>query len=676
LRVTGSLAHRRRVHFPDRPEDASAVPAPPVKPLAVALALGFAGPCAALQSEGDLLDLELEALLEVSVASARAEALRDTPVVVSRIDAAEARRYGLRSLAEWLSLLPGVLVQDTAIGTEAVMVRGLVEGFNQKVLFLLDGVPYWQSSHGDVPLAAIPLELVQHVELVRGPGGILFGTNATGGVINVVTRRDADRRIAVAAGSQQRWRGEGYWHHDFERAGGLSLALSANEGPDYDGDFTRRPVPANFPPGTPSDGEVPRGKQQVSAFIAWRGEHGSLRWHGFETGSEGLAAAASLLNTSRLQYEGQQLVAERRQAFGEAHQLQAIVDWTRYTLSIPTDRQLAGVTDGLQTFAEDGDDNQRLRGGLHWQSTLGEERYLQAGVERELRRNGEYQLRNRATGALLAVQMTPGTTGESALYLQGDARFGDWRAVLGLRRVDSDVFDDATLPRGSLLWQVSERQNWRLVYAEGYNAPTPLQRRVQVPPNALRGNPDLLAESVRNLELAWTWQNAGQSWSLTGYRLQVDEAIRRALIPGTTTVTFVNLPPFRRHGLEAEWRIKRERWQTYASAHWLHEGNSDADAFALLAPRWQASAGASWTRGAHQWGASLRHIGRRAAADGLWLANLHYRYEHDDWYLEAGIDNLFGDDQQHADALDLNPARLVAAGPADPGVVLGMGWRF
>ena len=453
------------------------------------------------------------------------------------------------------------------------------------------------------------------------------------------------------------------------------MALSASAGPAYDGAFTRRPVPVNFPPGTPRDGEVPRGKRQVSAFLAWRGETASLRWHGFESSSRGLAAAASLLNTSRLDYTGQQLVAERKQAIGEAHQIQAIVDWTRYSLAIPTERQLAGVTDGLQAFADDGD-NQRLRGGLHWQSTLGDERYLQAGIEHERRRNGEYQLGNRATGALLAVQMPKGDTRESALYLQGDVRVGDWRAVLGLRHVDSDVFADATLPRGSLLWQASERQNWRLVYAEGYNAPTPLQRLVQVPPNALRGNPALLAESVRNLELAWTWQGRRQSWSVTGYRLQVDEAIRRVLVPGTTTVTFVNLAPFRRHGLEAEWRLQRDAWQAYASVHWQNEGNSDADDFALLAPRWQASAGARWTRDTHQWGASLRHVGRRAAADAMLLVNLSYRYDAGDWYAEFGIDNVLGDDQQHADALDLNPERLVAGGPPDAGVVLGVGSRF
>ena len=645
--------------------------------LALGSALSVGVHAAPLQAEGELLDLELEALLDmpVTVASARAEALRDTPVVVSRIDAAEARRYGLRTLSEWLSLLPGVLVHDTAIGTEAVMVRGLAEGFNQKVLFLLDGVPYWQPSHGDIPLAAIPIELVQHVEVVRGPGGVLFGTNATGGVINVVTRRDAARQAAVEAGTRGRWRSEGYWHEDFERGGALSLAVSASEGPDYAGRFTRRPVPPAFPPGTPSDGDVPRGARQTSAFVAWRGDEGSLRWHGFESASEGLAAAASLLNTSRLRYRGQQLVGERRFAIGEAHQLQGIVDWTRYTLAIPTDRQLGGITDGLQAFADDGD-NRRLRGGLHWQSTLGDERYLQAGVERELRGNGEYQLRNRTTGALLAVQLPEATTGESAVYLQGDARIGEWRAVLGLRHVDSDVFGSATLPRGSLLWQASPRQNWRLVYAEGYNAPTPIQRLLLVPPNAVRGNPALLAESVRNLELAWTWQGEGQSWAITAYRLQTDKAIRRILIPGSTTVGFVNLSPFQRHGAEAEWRVRGEDWDVYASAHWQQQGNSDVDPFARLTPRWQASAGASRTLGAHQWGASLRVVGRRAAVEASLLANLHYRYDAGRWYVEFDIDNLFGDDRALPDVLDFDPTRRVASGPEGRGATLGLGWRF
>lgn len=650
------------------------------KPLVLMLGIALYGnaEAAPLQAEGELLDLELEALLDipVTVASARTEALRDTPVVVSRIDAEEARRYGLRTLAEWLSLLPGVVVQDSAIGTEAVMVRGLVEGFNQKVLFLLDGVPYWQPSHGDIPLAGIPLELIQHVELIRGPGGVLFGTNATGGVINVVTRRDTSREVAASAGTHSRWRGEGYWYAGEPGGRGLSLAVSSSAGPDYLGAFTARPVPASFPAGTPSDGDVRRDKRQTSAFLAWRDERGGLRWHGFESEAQGLAAAATLLNVSRLRYRGQQVAADHRVEWGDRHALRAEVDWTAYTLEIPTDRQIGGLVDAVQTFDDAAGDNQRLRGGLHWTLRLADDRYLQAGLERELRRHGEYRVFERPSGRLLGQQMAPDSSGETAAYAQVDWGFGDWRAVLGLRRVGFGDFSTATLPRGSVLWKASERQTWRLVFAEGYNVPTPIQRFVNVAPNALVGNPTLRPEDVRNTEFGWSWQGDGQSLGLTAYRMNTENAIRRIRPAGANTVTFINLPVFTRHGVEAEWRVRRNGWQAYASAHWQREGNTTADEFSAFAPRWQSSIGLSRASGAHEWGSSLRHIGPRAAADAIHLLSLQYSYRRGPWRFEIGLDNVLGDDAQHADVQDLVAERLVQGAPSANGLILGLRRAF
>ena len=613
----------------------------------------------------DLFELELQDLLNVrvTVASARDETLRDTPVLVSRLDASEARQYGLQTLAEWLSMLPGVIVQDTAIGTEAVMMRGLVEAFNQKVLFLLDGVPYWQPTHGDIPLPAIPLTLISHIEVIRGPGGVIYGTNATAGVINVVTRRDANRDVLLSVGSHHSNRGESYQHYAFDERRDLTLAVSVSNGQEYDGAFTDRPVPSSFPPGTPRDGEVPRDKAQQSAYLRYR--HGDLllHWHGFESDSEGLAAAASLLNQSTLEYEGQQLSSDYRFDLTSAHRLQLFADYTQYTLSIPTDRQLAGITDGLQTFAHDGDDNERLRAGLRWQWLLNEQQYLQAGVVRERRRSAEYQLFNRNTDALLAVQMPADESNELAGYGQWDARFGTWRTVLGMRRVDSDQFGNEWLPRGSLHWDYSPEQNWRLVYSEGYNAPTFLQLNVLIPPNAILGNPDLRAERIKNLELAWSWQQTQHSLTITAYRLDIEDAIRRQLIPNSTSVTFVNVAPFTRNGIEAEWRWQQKNWQWYGSASWQKEGDSMADGFAIQTPKHQFSLGSRYNHGNHQFGAALRHIGERAVADASNLLSLHYRYQQARWQLSVDLGNVLGDEQQHPDVQDQVPTRLVTNGP-------------
>ncbi|WP_028770878.1 TonB-dependent receptor [Silanimonas lenta] len=655
------------------------MPRPPPRPahLACALLPALAMPVPA-QDTRALLDLELEALLElrVSVASGRSEALRETPVLVSRLDAAEARAYGLQTLAEWLSLLPGVVVQESAIGTQAVMVRGLVEGFNQKVLFLLDGVPYWQPSHGDSPLPAIPLAAIERIELVRGPGGVLFGTNATGGVINIVTRRDEGGEAWLQGGGRGRWRAEGHWRQALGTGQSLQLAVSASEDPRYAGLFTARPRPPGFPPDTPEDGRVPRGGGQRSALVAWQAPGFTLRWHGFEREARGLAAAASLLNRSTLHYEGQQLAASHERTFGERHMLALHADWTRFTLAIPTARQLGGTIDGLQTFADDGRGNTRLRSGLAWQWQLGEAHFLQAGLERERRNTAEYQLRDAASGALLAVQLPAESRYETAGWLQFDGRFGDWRAVLGLRHVDSEVFGQRWLPRGSLLWQASERQSWRLVFSEGYNAPTPLQRNVAIPPDALRGNPELRPEAVRNLELAWSWQGEGQALVLSAYRLRIDQAIQRQRLGGGSTVGFANLPAFERHGIEGEWRRRRAGWQQYASLHWQREGDSGADAFARVAPRWQASLGLAYRQGPHHWGGALRYVGRRAAAGPMALLSLQYRFERPAFWLELGIDNALGDAGRHPDVLDLDPRREVAGLPPSPGTLFGLGWRF
>ncbi|NQD38492.1 TonB-dependent receptor [Permianibacter sp. IMCC34836] len=631
-----------------------------------------------LADEADLFALDLEALsnIHVTVASARGETLRETPVLVSRLDASEARQYGLQTLAEWLSILPGVIVQDTAIGTEAVMMRGLVEGFNQKVLFLLDGVPYWQPTHGDIPLPAIPLSLISHIEVIRGPGGVIYGTNATAGVINVVTRRDDKRDAELTGGSQHSWRGESYQHYSLTDDSDLTLAVASSNGPDYDGEFTNRPLPGSFPQDTPRDGAVPRHKEQQSAFFRYRYHELNVHWHGFESDSEGLAAAASLLNRSTLEYQGQQLSTDYRFDLGDAHRLQLFADGTQYTLRIPTDNLFAGVTDGLQTFADDGEGNTRTRLGARWQWTVGPEQYLQAGIVREQRRSDEYQLFNRSTGSLAAIQMPADKTTELAGYGQWDARFGDWRTVLGARRVDSDQFDAEWLPRFSIGWNVSTEQNWRLVYSEGYNAPTFLQLNVAIPPNAIRGNPDLRAERIKNLELAWSWQQGPQSLTLTGYHLDIDDAIRRQLIPNSTTITFVNVAPFTRNGVEAEWRWRQARWQWYGSASWQREGNSDDDGFALLTPKYQFSLGGQYRRNNHLLGGSLRYIGARAAADVVSLLALHYQYEQPHWQLAFGLGNLLADDQQHADVQDQVPSRLVPGGPDEASAALRYTLRF
>ena len=110
--------------------------------------------CLANASEDDYFELSLEELahLQVAIASPKSERIIDTPAITSAYDIADMQNLGLNSLEDILNFVPGIVVQDSALGTKAIMIRGIVEAFNQKVLFMLNGIPYWQASHGGIPL--------------------------------------------------------------------------------------------------------------------------------------------------------------------------------------------------------------------------------------------------------------------------------------------------------------------------------------------------------------------------------------------------------------------------------------------------------------------------------------------------------------------------------------------
>lgn len=140
---------------------------------------------------------ELAGLLSenvVSGASKSAELASDAPATTSVLTAADMRRYGIRSLAEAIDFLGmGVVTQDplhsVEVGSRGVLLTG---DYGDHLLVVVDGhvlnEPWNGTAYYEQGLA-VPLELIDHVELVLGPGSVLYGGNAMLGVINIVTKK-------------------------------------------------------------------------------------------------------------------------------------------------------------------------------------------------------------------------------------------------------------------------------------------------------------------------------------------------------------------------------------------------------------------------------------------------------------------------------------------------------
>lgn len=141
----------------------------------------------------------------VTVASRYAQTTREAPAIVTVITADQIRQRGYRSLAELLRGLPGVTVSRAKEGRSLAWFRGSLSQDNNKFLLLVDGVPWYDGVYQHAWIDAyLPLEIVKQVEIIKGPGSTIYGTNAFAGVVHVVTWRadDLDGGFAqVEAGS-------------------------------------------------------------------------------------------------------------------------------------------------------------------------------------------------------------------------------------------------------------------------------------------------------------------------------------------------------------------------------------------------------------------------------------------------------------------------------------------
>ena len=145
-------------------------------------------------------DADLEAVLESQVVTApsqSAEVTTDAPATTSVITAEAIRRHGIRSLEEALNYLAlGVFTTNPSHGVE-IGARGVAftGDFGNHVLLLVDGhavnEPWGGAASFDRGLG-VPIELVDHIEVVLGPGSVLYGSNAVLAVIHVVTKRAKD----------------------------------------------------------------------------------------------------------------------------------------------------------------------------------------------------------------------------------------------------------------------------------------------------------------------------------------------------------------------------------------------------------------------------------------------------------------------------------------------------
>ncbi len=176
----------------------------------------------------DLADASLEQLLdtEVTTVSKKEQKLARTAAAVYVVSREDIERSGATNIPDLLRMVPGVNVAQIDGSSWAISIRGFNARYSNKVLVLIDGRSVYSTAFSGVYWDQIdlPLDEIERIEVIRGPGGSVWGANAVNGIISIVTRSSKAMRGGVASV------GSGSYTH---AADGVSYSGSAGVGGSY-----------------------------------------------------------------------------------------------------------------------------------------------------------------------------------------------------------------------------------------------------------------------------------------------------------------------------------------------------------------------------------------------------------------------------------------------------------
>lgn len=137
----------------------------------------------------DIFDMSLEELMNIEVvtASKKAQKLSDAPSIISAFSKSDIQRMNVTSLIDILNYIPAIETSMDPTGHYRISIRGARKDGN--ILLLIDGQNFNNFYDGKA-IFDLPAEFIERIEVIRGPGSALFGTNAVAGVINIITIKD------------------------------------------------------------------------------------------------------------------------------------------------------------------------------------------------------------------------------------------------------------------------------------------------------------------------------------------------------------------------------------------------------------------------------------------------------------------------------------------------------
>ncbi|MCV6638007.1 TonB-dependent receptor [Candidatus Albibeggiatoa sp. nov. NOAA] len=528
----------------------------------------------------ELLQLSLEDLLNLQVitASKKQDNIHDAPGIISVITAQEIERFGANSLREVIGRLTSTYLPEIYITPQnATSIRGSFAGLDTQVLLLINGRPFKESVTGgmNAPIyLAFPVSSIQKIEMIRGPGSVLYGTNAYTGVINIITKTDKNpNEVSVMVGSLGTRATEAYAHHEyndlkltgglryFEEAKGWAFKAVDEYGvlnqTDYDEYNAGAYFNANY--------------KQLDFDFAWlRSNHRHLgEFPQWSWEAKDFKNTRILANVS---YD---------HIFSENWHID-----TNFTYN-----QRQTNFESVRANMDEASKDYLLEITNHWQNDtfswlLGTTIYYTTGYSQGVTK-GAVQFGFPVIADYHETWYT--------LYAQGDYKLNDQiKLIAGGQAVKPNDLGWSFVPRLGLIYQFNEKLGIKALYSEAYRTAFEIENSIQS--SVIIGKSDLRPETIQTYDLQVFYDTARYQLNATYFHSTQQDLITAAPLPNQGgLLTFDNVGEITVQGIELEAKLMPiEKFFLTSSITYQSNENDKGVKNTTLMPNWMIKLGASY----------------------------------------------------------------------------------
>ncbi len=460
-------------------------------------------PAMAQEQKSDLTDLSIEDLMNVEVygASKHMQSARDAPASVTVVTADDIQRYGYRTLADIFQSVRGFYVTyDRDYSYVGVRGFGRLGDWNSHILLLVDGHRFNDNVLGNAMLGTeflIDVDMIERVEIVRGPSSSLYGAQAFFAVINVITRKSGELKgleLSFTPASFGTYQGRATYGGEYKGIGvQLSGTFYNSEGPTLFFPEFNSPATNN---GVTGDTDF-ESYQHILATLSYHGFSlqglYSSRDKGVPTGYYGsLFNDPQTLNIDTHQY----VSLSYQHSIGHKWELSARTSYDQAHLLGPV-ALATGVPDAPAELNTYSFREKWWDGEVQLSRTVLAKHKLTFGSEvtDNFRQDqGDYDA---STNSFTA---DPRSSEIWALYAQDEFAITS-KLVLsaGLRYDHYSDFGGTTNPRLGLIYHVLPPTTLKLLYGTAFRAPEPFEFETDFG-SFYEDNPDLKPETIRSVE--------------------------------------------------------------------------------------------------------------------------------------------------------------------------------